>query len=281
MRDPAPVTKWARRPGGTVAGADEGPKTARESVRRYAVEILAAAPEGLRYSEIERRIRARFPDMKRNTVTGSLWAFTQDLPQEVVKPSRGHYRHTQFVGSPDTETTAGATPPVAAGKTPPARGARPKESAFYQPFADWLVNELEECTRAIPLGGSVFRDKWGTPDVIGVREPRKSDIVKFPTEIISAEVKVDGTELITAFGQACAYRLFSHKAYLVVPTSSLEEDVARLDVLARLFGIGLILFDSTSPTEPRFAIRVRASKNEPDGFYVNRCLRFVERQLFE
>jgi len=45
-----------------------------------------------------------------------------------------------------------------------------KEEGFYKPFADWLVNEVEECTRAIPLGGNLFRDKWGTPDVIGKRE---------------------------------------------------------------------------------------------------------------
>lgn len=264
-----------------MAGPTEGPTTARETVRRFAVEVLADVPEGLRYSEIERRIRARFPDMKPNTVTGSLWAFTQDLPPEVVKPSRGHYRHAKFGATSDAEAGGDLAPSLAGTKTPQAPTARPKESVFYRPFADWLVNELEECTRAIPLGGSVFRDKWGTPDVLGVREARKSDIVKFPTEIIAAEVKVDGAELITAFGQACAYRLFSHKAYLVVPTSSSEEDVARLDVLARLFGIGLILFDASSPSEPRFAIRVRASKNEPDPFYANKCLKVVERELFE
>ncbi len=94
------------------------------------------------------------------------------------------------------------------------------------------------------------------------------------------EVKIDTKALITAFGQACAYRLFSHKSYLVVPAASSEEDVARLDVLARLFGIGLILFDAGNPELPRFSIRVRASKHEPDGFYVNRCLKMVETQLF-
>jgi len=272
-----------------MAGTQEGHTTAREAVRSFAVEALDGAPDGLRYSELKARIQARFPTMKANTITGALWNFTQNLPREVAKPSRGHYRHVRYGpsegdqgGSPTRARKLSEGVPTADGRGGPApRSGKAREAAFYQPFADWLVNELEECTRAIPLGGSVFRDKWGTPDVIGVREPRKSDIVKFPTEIVAAEVKVDGSELITAFGQACAYRLFSHKSYLVVPTSSAEEDVARLDVLSRLFGIGLILFDAAAPTEPRFAIRVRASKNEPDGFYVNRCLRFVERQLFE
>lgn len=147
-------------------------------------------------------------------------------------------------------------------------------------FADWLVNELEECTKAIPLGGNKFKDKWGTPDVIGVREPRKSDILKPPTEILSAEIKLDTTNLITAFGQACSYKLFSHKSYVVIPNDSLEEDIARLDALCRIFGIGLILFNRANPEEPNFEIRVRAAKHEPDMFYANKYLKFVEEDLF-
>lgn len=142
------------------------------------------------------------------------------------------------------------------------------------------MKELEECTKAISVGGNLFKDKWGTPDVVGVREPRKSDIVKLPTEIVSAEVKLDSAGLITAFGQACAYRLFSHKSYIVVPVASPEDDISRLDALARIFGIGLILFDATDPKDPKFEIRVRAAKLEPDMFYVNRCMKLVEDQLF-
>lgn len=155
-----------------------------------------------------------------------------------------------------------------------------RESDFYKSFADWIVNELEECTKAIPVGGNIFKDRWGTPDVIGIREPRKSDIVKFPTEIISAEMKIDTYNLITAFGQACSYRLFSHKSYIVVPTTSPEDDKARLDVLCRIFGIGLILFNAGDPKAPNYEIRVRATRYEPDMFYVNRSMKLIEDELF-
>ena len=258
-----------------MAKSDGGAESVRDAVRRIASSLLAAAPEGLRYSELLRRLGTELPEVKPTNLPSALVAFAADLPREIVKPSRGRYLHVKYA---ESEPKA---PAVGAPSSDAAVAAKVSEAQFYAPFADWLVNELEECTRAIPLGGSVFRDKWGTPDVIGVRKARESDIVKFPTEIISAEVKTDGTALITAFGQACAYRLFSHKSYLVIPTSSSEEDVARLDVLARLFGIGLILFDAVSAADPRFSIRVRASKHEPDGFYVNKCLKKVERQLFE
>src|SRR6266849_6634974 len=60
----------------------------------------------------------------------------------------------------------------------PKQPEKCKEEDFYQPFADWLVNEMEECTKAIVLGGNRFRDKWGTPDVIGKRESKRSDIIQ-------------------------------------------------------------------------------------------------------
>ena len=187
-------------------------------------------------------------------------------PNYVFKPARGMYLHIKHRDTSNQQQIHVKT--------------KIQESDFYEAFADWLVNELEECTKAIPVGGNIFKDKWGTPDVIGIREPRKSDIIKFPTEIVTAEIKLDSSNLITAFGQACAYRLFSHKSYIVVPFNSLEGDIARLDTLSRIFGIGLILFDSLKPKLPNFEIRVRASKHEPDMFYVNRSMKLIDDELF-
>jgi hypothetical protein len=47
-----------------------------------------------------------------------------------------------------------------------------------------------------------------------------------------------------------------------------------------MFGIGLVLFDCTSPEDPGFTIRVRAARREPDMFYLNRALKKVEKELF-
>ncbi len=164
----------------------------------------------------------------------------------------------------------------------PPKPAAPKvkEEAFYEPFADWLVNELEECTNAIAVGGNAFKDKWGTPDVIGIREAKRGDLIKPPTEIVTAEIKLDLNGLITAFGQCCSYKLFSHRAYIVVPKNAADEDISRLDALSRIFGIGLILFDATNPKEPDFTIRARAARHEPDVFYVNKYLKLIEGNLF-
>jgi hypothetical protein len=243
--------------------------TSREKIISKAIELLSENPDGIRYSDLVRRIHEEFPEIPVNTIRGTVWNLDTRV-LEIYKPARGLFRHTQFKEegvSKEELIPSPGTPHVS-------------EEDFYQPFADWLVNELEECTKAIPLGGNKFKDKWGTPDVIGVREPRKSDIIKPPAEIISAEVKLDATNLITAFGQACSYKLFSHKSYVVISRDSLEEDIARLDALCRIFGVGLILFDRTNPETPDFEIRVRAAKHEPDLFYANKYMKFVEEDLF-
>ena len=141
-------------------------------------------------------------------------------------------------------------------------------------------NDIEDVTHSIPLGGNRFKDKWGTPDVIGKRESLRSDIIQAPVEIVSAEIKTETSQLITAFGQACAYKLFSHKCYLVIPNQSQQDEIARLDSLCQLFGIGLVLFNANCPDNPDFNIRVRPNKNEPDLFYTNKYMSKIERELF-
>jgi len=155
-----------------------------------------------------------------------------------------------------------------------------REEDFYAPFADWIVNSLEECTRAIPLGRKVFQDKWGTPDVIGIRELGRGSVIQAPTEIISAEIKTNTLDLIQAFGQANAYKLFSHKSYMVIPNTSSKEEIARLDVLSRICGIGLILFNNKSVQQPDFEIKVRATRQEPDMFYIDRYIKMIKNDLF-
>ena len=86
--------------------------------------------------------------------------------------------------------------------------------------------------------------------------------------------------MITAFGQACSYKVFSHKSYIVIPRDSSQDDISRLDALCLIFGIGLVLFDSGNRDDPKFEIRVRPLKHEPDMFYVNKCMKAIESELF-
>lgn len=244
-------------------------------IRKVALEILSSRPDGLRYQQLRNAIETANSSFNPNTINGAIWDLEVTFPNEVYKPDRGLFRLLKFkdeiLTQPDqTVVTKKVT-----------KTTTMSEEDFYQPFADWLVNELEECTTAIALGGNIFKDKWGTPDVIGKRESKRSDIIQFPTEIISAEIKTDSNGLITAFGQSCAYKIFSHKSYIVVPKESQVEDITRLDTLCRQFGIGLILFDHTNKDTPDFEIRVRATRHDPDMFFVNKNLKLIEDKLFK
>jgi hypothetical protein len=241
-----------------------------EKITTKAIASFETEPNGIRYSDLVRRMHEELPDIPINTIRGSVWNLDARFPKLVYKAARGLFRHTKF-----RENAVGEEEGI-----PPPILPHAKEEDFYQPFAEWLINELEECTKAIALGGNKFKDKWGTPDVIGIREPRRGDIIKPPTEIVSAEIKIDTGNLITAFGQACSYKLFSHKSQVVIPKDSLEEDVARLDALCRIFGIGLVLFDAGNVESPDFDIRVRATRHEPDMFYANKYMKLVEDDLF-
>ena len=245
--------------------------TIGERIISKAFEILKENPEGSRYSELVRKIAASDGSLKTNTIHGNVWNLHEQFPTKVYKPSRGLFRLSEY-RDPDTDQLKDDLVP----KQP----TKIKEEDFYEPFADWLVNDVEECTKAIALGGNRFRDKWGTPDVIGKRESKRSDIIQAPVEIVSAEIKPDVSQLVTAFGQACAYCLFSHKTYLVVSNRSPDDEVARLDALSQVFGIGLILFDSQNPKDPDFTIRARPRFQQPDLFYANRYMKLIEAEMF-
>ena len=245
--------------------------TRKEKIREKAVEILKSNPDGLRYSELAKKISEIYEEIPIKTIHGSIWNLDSISPDKIYKPSRGLFRLTEFK-SDDTEQLKEELIPKHTEKI--------KEEDFYGPFADWLVNDLEECTKAIILGGNRFKDKWGTPDVIGKKESKRSDIIQAPIEIVAAEIKSEVNQLITAFGQSCSYRLFSHKSYLVVPKVSPQDEIARLDSLCMVFGIGLILFNSQDSTKPDFEIRVRPIKQEPDMFYVNKYMKYIEKELF-
>jgi hypothetical protein len=209
------------------------------------------------------------------TITQLTVAFGTSMrlsPEKVYKPSKGLFRLLKFKPTESATQETFPQPPIPVGKI--------KEDAFYAPFAEWLTNEIEDVSHAIPLGRNRFKDKWGTPDVIGKRESKRRDIVKGPTEIVSAEIKTDTLQLVTAFGQACAYTLFSHKVYLVVPRQSQDEEISRLDSLCQIFGIGLVTFDTDSPATPDFRIMVRPARHEPDLFYTNKYMAYIEKELF-
>ena len=228
-------------------------KVRMSEIRAEAIRIIEKNPGGIRYAELARQLRASLPDASDGGIHGTIRVITDLYPDKVAKPSRG-----LFV-------------PVGGGVPPPGEDGgnrKPREEAFYEPFAEYLMNDLGEVSVSVPLGGAGLGRRWGTPDVVGVYKPSFRDMIKFGIEIVSAEVKIDPSQPVVAFGQAITYRLFSSKTYIAMPKAIGEDDSARLESLCMLFGVGLVLFDP-DPKQPDFSVRVRAQRFLPDMFYVN------------
>lgn len=239
-------------------------------IKEYALKFLDQAPDGLRFSELRSKIKEADGNLLLPTINGNIWNLDTIFPSEVYKPSKGVFRLIKY-RTPERDEN---------GPCVPTPETKTREEDFYQPFSDWLKDEIEDVTQAIALGRNKFKDKWGTPDVVGKREAGRRDIIKGDTEIVSAEIKIETSQLVTAFGQACAYKLFSHKAYLVVPVGSQKEEIDRLDSLCQIFGIGLVTFNSEDPLAPDFRILARPRRHEPDLFWTNKYMAIIEKELF-
>jgi len=256
--------------------------------REKATQILKERqPAGIRFKDLVDAVVLAFnQEFSRSQVAHAIWHLDKDYPDTIEKPARGIFRYGK--GSLSEEPVE-STPSPDRVITPSESIERISESGFYDPFAKFLKGEgdldLDECTEAIPVGEMRAGGKWGNPDVIGVYRSGVTDIIKEEPQIVSAEIKVDtgGSALITGFGQACSYRLFSHKVYLVIPKDVEAELRARIESLCQIFGIGLVLFDRMSRDDPDWEIRLRAVRSEPDLFYLNQYLRDaseVVRKLF-
>ena len=234
-----------------------------EKIVEEAIKILEMNSSGIKYTELARLIQKSLPGTNLKTIFSNIWNLQNTAPSKVLKPAKGLFLHIKYAG-----TSAPSPPSVSAttSKIIP-------EDDFYEPFAIHIVGDLEDATKAMVLGHDYLKGKWGTPDVIGIRKSDPTDIFTPDMEIISAEIKTNTKELVTAFGQACSYRLFSHRSYIVVPKQSLKMEISKLEALCEIFGIGLILFNKDDPSNPEFEIRARAMKGEPDWFYANEVLK--------
>ena len=192
-------------------------KLNRKQIQDQAFAMLERAPGGVRWSELLKAIVAANPDTPPNSIRGATYALLS-TDQRIEKVARGTYR-LATLGDADERGAIAEDEAVARTPVEVEAADRTKviyvESDFYESFAEWLVEVAEEVNAAVALGGSVLRGKWGTPDVIGVLRPRTHDMLKFEPQIVSAEIKIDPNQPVIAFGQAVAYRLFSHKSYIV------------------------------------------------------------------
>ena len=241
----------------------------KDKVINAAVKILRKNPQGVQFTPLRDGVAKALPSV----APGTVHAYVSLLDREniagdkIFKPDVGLYRLRDLAeqsesGLPDEGREKGAKP----GKTV-------NEARFYEPIADFLKG-IDECTEAIALGGNHFGGKYNTPDVMGTLKRQPGDLIDFPIVVVSAEVKTNPDEAIVGFGQACAYRLFSHKSYLAIPNTTSENELGRVELLCHMFGIGLILFAPDSK-EPKPVLKIRAAVHLPNMSHLTKNLKKI------
>jgi hypothetical protein len=243
----------------------------RDEKKKWIIEELKKHNDGMRYAEIHKSMKENYPGISDGTFDGII----QDLKKKnkIDNPSKGLYISKQVSESPNPTITQNDT------KTPidQHNNQKSSEAAFYKPFANYLKSELEDCTAATALGGKKLdqHGKWTTPDVIGIANYYQSNTaITIETEIVSAEIKYDiaPMPLMVAFGQACAYKLFSHRVYLVIPNTANKEVADRLITLCVLLDIGMVTFNRSESDNPNFRLKHYAPKTPPSPFYVHQVI---------
>jgi hypothetical protein len=243
----------------------------RQQIHEKALQVLEENPQGIRWMDLLRAVKAQSPETPHNSVHGGVHNLLTTRTTEIVKVARGTYQLAKFVDADNALANAKDAETVAIPVVSEAPGSEPlTEQDFYASFAEWL-EENDEATVASALGGASLGGKWGTPDVIGVLKPRAQDIFKFEPQIVTAEIKAVPGQPVVAFGQAVAYRLFSHKSYIVVPNLTSGDDMSRLKSLCSIHGVGLVTF-TLNKEQPDYAVVVLPTNATPDMFYVNSML---------
>lgn len=247
------------------------PKLNRQQIQERALQVLDANPQGIRWADLLRAVESGDSETPHNSIHGGIHNLLTTRTSEIIKVARGTYQLAKYIDAEDATPMAeeGAAAMSFVTAETPERGTL-AEQDFYASFAEWLT-ENDEATVAAQLGGSSLGGKWGTPDVIGVLKPRAQDIFKFEPQIVSAEIKVVPSQPVVAFGQAVAYRLLSHRSYVVVPNSTSSDDMSRLKSLCSIHGVGLVTF-ALSKEQPDYAVVVLPVNAAPDMFYVNSML---------
>lgn len=272
----------------------------QKTIRDAAIGVIANHPNGVRMADLKREVLDVLGSAATSDQVGNaIWNIYETCSDQVVKIGRGIVTlisQSNSLSAPATASTStplsmpqivpqstsvlGGASQVTSTNTSASTSApqpvvqRISEEDFYQSFAEYLRDSLDEVTKVVAVGGNYFKGKWNTPDVIGIYMSRYFEKYQFPMEIVSAEIKIStsGDSIITAFGQACSYRIFSHKVYLVLPATIDESDLDRILALCIVSGIGLVLFNAADKDNPNYDIRVWAVKNEPDKVYAKLAL---------
>lgn len=72
------------------------PNTITGRIALTAIRILDENPEGVRWSDLQRQIKATDSSFHPKTVNGVVWLLAEKFPDKVYKPEKGLFRSVRY-----------------------------------------------------------------------------------------------------------------------------------------------------------------------------------------
>ena len=65
-------------------------------INATALELLAASPDGLRWTDLLSKIQASDPTLHPKTINGCVWKLVEKFPDKVYKPEKGLFQLLKY-----------------------------------------------------------------------------------------------------------------------------------------------------------------------------------------
>lgn len=72
------------------------PENITQRIHEIIFKLLEKHPEGIRWSELLKKIHEKDPSLHPKTVNGMVWKLMQKYPDKVYKPAKGVFRLKKF-----------------------------------------------------------------------------------------------------------------------------------------------------------------------------------------
>ena len=249
-------------------------------------KALRENPDGLSKDGLVQRVRADWPEcFEGHRGMQAVGAALQHMKrgEEVIRDAalkKWKPTLSLLAGELEAGGEGEEQAPESAGTREAERESRKKESEWYQPVADELVN-MGICTSAVRVGDGLNGAKWTNPDVVGLIKPGlHTRGYGFPVQqLVAVEIKraIDLNSLLVGFAEACAYLEFAHISWLVVPRRN-NVPIGRLERLCLIHGLGLAYaYEDNKDGEYDFSldISVHPRSQKPDEHMLEDFLKRV------
>ncbi|MGA1771539.1 MAG: hypothetical protein ACO39T_04615 [Flavobacteriaceae bacterium] len=68
------------------------PNTKTGKIYLYIFELLETYPQGIQWTQLNRKIEEKYPDLHPKTINGCVWKLIEKFPDKVHNPAKGLFQ---------------------------------------------------------------------------------------------------------------------------------------------------------------------------------------------